>query len=60
MKILTEKAITFSEGEIPHRFAEPKQIYQISHVVSAIYETVTVHMLSYVEPPDEYFFRDPK
>ena len=56
MKILTEKAITFSEGEILNRFAEPKQIYLISHVVSAIYETVTVHMLSCVEPPDEYFF----
>ena len=24
MKILTEKAITFSEGEIVNRFAEPK------------------------------------
>ena len=27
MKILTEKAITISEGEIVNRFAEPKQIY---------------------------------
>ena len=27
MKILTEKAITFSVGEILNRFAEPKQIY---------------------------------
>ena len=27
MKILTEKVITFSEGEILNRFAEPKQIY---------------------------------
>ena len=56
MKILTEKAIAFSEGEILNRFAEPKQIYKISYVASAIYETVTVHMLSCVEPPDEYFF----
>ena len=50
-------------SDIGHRTAKkakiiyppPRGVDIISHVVSAIYETVTVHMLSCVEPPDEYF-----
>ena len=45
-KIPTEKATAFSERATPNRFAEPKQPQQTNHVVSAMYEAVTVHKLS--------------